>query len=114
MSAFTPTGGAGVSPGGGGTGNVLSSTTPLIDNVTVALANTEQSYMLPVATKRLAVKCRTPASLKIAFIAGQSGTTYVTLPPSAEYTETELSTTALTLYYQSPTAGVVVEILTWT
>lgn len=112
MSAFTPTGGGGVT-GGGSSGGLTPVSTPTLFNDTLVSANTEQSYVIPTGTKRVSVKARGQYSLKLSYITGQSGTTYVMIPAGAEYTEVDLVVTALTAYYQSPTAGVVVEILTW-
>ncbi len=112
MSAFTPAGGGGAATGSN-TPGLTPVSTPTLFNDTLAGANTEQSYVIPPGTKRVSIKARGQYSLKLSYIAGQSGTTYVMIPPGAEYTEVDLAVTSLTAYYQSPTASVVVEILTW-
>lgn len=114
MSSFTPTGGNNVA-GTIGISLLVPTSIPTIVTPTIALANTEQSYALPLGTTRIAVKCRGSVALKFSWTSGQSGTVYETVPVDTEYTELYLSADcSLTFYYQSPTAGAVVEIQTWT
>jgi len=87
---------------------------PTIANVSVTLADTEYSYSLPDGTRRFSVKLRdVGAELKIAFEASDSSTTYVMLPSGRSYNELNVKGGGNTLYFQSPTAGQVAEVLSW-
>lgn len=90
------------------------STTPVIYNVTCTNANTEYSQALPTNCRRFLIQLRTTKDLKVSFTSGQSGTTYVSVLAGGQYYEDTVNLTAKTLYFQSPTAGVVAEILAWT
>jgi len=57
------------------------------------------------------VQCRTLSDIKMAFIAGNSGTIYITIPAGSAYTFNLGWTGSRSLYFQSASAGVVVEIL---
>lgn len=88
--------------------------TPTITNISIPLANTEQSFTFPIGTKRFAVKIRASAKLKIAYISGASGTNYIFIPIGCEYTEDNLDlTVGLPMYFQCESAGEILEIITW-
>ena len=87
-----------------------SSTTVTIFNTTATLANTEYSQALPANTKEFLMKVRGSAALKVAFISGDSGTLYVTINKGAVLTVTQFFSSQ-TIYFQSPVAGSVVEIV---
>lgn len=89
-------------------------TTQTIANETVALADTEQSYAFPTATKRFRLYNRGPDVIKWTFVATESGTNYVSLYPHTHYGWIDLDTsTSYTLYFQSPSANTIIEIDTW-
>jgi len=88
--------------------------TPTVYNVTCPLANNEYSRALSADTKEFMIKVRQVASLKLAFVNGDSGTTYISVPANSSFTQSRLLATGLTLYFQSPVAGIDVEILEWT
>lgn len=97
--------------GPGGTVNSIKR----IYNIAITFADTEQSltlsdsqisgYMVKVREKN--------AELKVSHVLGESGTNYLTIPKRAVHTD-EHSYTNLTIYFQSPVAGVTVEVVTWT
>jgi len=87
---------------------------PIITNLTLTLADTEYSHALPNGTKKYTVQCRTDDVLKLSYTKEESGSTYITIPEGASQSEDNLNTNVLVLYLQSPTAGVIVEITTWT
>lgn len=100
--------------GGGGGGTIPPVTTPTIYNVAVTLANTEYSQALSASTKRFSIKMRGFSDLKLAYVSGQSGTIFITIPGGSSYEEINLAgTTALTLYFQSPSASQDVEVVQW-
>ena len=87
---------------------------PTIANTSITDANTEYSYALPDGTRRFSVKLwDLGADLKICFVASDSSSTYVTLPGGRTYNELEVKGSGNTLYFQSPTAGQVAEVLSW-
>lgn len=85
---------------------------PLIYNVPVLLANTEVSQALTVGTKIFTIRVRGTCGLKLAFVSGQSGTNYITIPPGANYNVEGLNFSG-TLYFQTSKATQIVEILEW-
>jgi len=87
---------------------------PNIYNVTMTSADTEKNKELPEGTRKVLIKLRSgSAVLKLAYVSGESGTNYVTIPTGgSKYLEgTWLHD--LTLYFQSPSASQVAEIEVW-
>lgn len=84
-----------------------------VANTTMTSADTEYSYTFPEGTKKFRIKLRAlNALLKTAFVSGQSGTTYITIPYGDELVM-EAKVGGSTIYFQSPTASQVAEIETW-
>lgn len=110
MSQFTPSGSSGT------TTNVVvnGATSPFVANVSIVSANTEYSYTFPTNTKKFHIKLRDGQRLQLAYISGDTGTTYVTLPAYNLYTEENITLTSVTLYFQSPVGSNVAEIIYWT
>ena len=105
------------SAGGGGvpvSASIIGASNPSISNVALATANTEVAIVLPSNTRKYMLKLRDPNTMKLAFIVGNSGTTYLTVWPGCVYTESDISATGTTIYVQSPTASQVVELVVWT
>ena len=92
---------------------VINATSPTIYNLTLTDANTEYSQALPANTTKYVVQCRTDDDVKMSFTSGESGTKYLTIHGGQSYWE-DLVKISPTLYFQSATAGVVVEIVAWT
>lgn len=91
------------------------SANPLVANVSIPTANTEVSYALPAGTKKFYIKLREgSASIKLAYVAGTSGTTYVTVHRGNWYGEEALDVPATTLYFQADVASQIAEIVSWT
>jgi hypothetical protein len=91
---------------------VTRPTTPTIYNKTCTSANTEYSQTLPEKTKKFTLKAR-GGTVKVCFTSGQSGTTYIELTDGQSWSEDNIEFTG-TVYYQSPTAGTILEIVAWT
>lgn len=98
--------------GGGGGGGSSLVTAPLVENVTIAIADTEQTHTFPADTKRFLIQSR-GSKVKLSFASGQSGTTYLTVHPYGFYSEDGIGAASLTVYLQSPAAGSVVELVSW-
>lgn len=81
-------------------------------NITIAAANVEQSQALPANTKEFIIRTRGAGELKLAYTSGDSGTTFMTIPGRASHTVTQFFSSQ-TLYFQSPVAGEIVELVTF-
>lgn len=90
-----------------------ASITPVIYNVSCALANTEYSQTLSDHTKAFMIKARGYSTIKLAFVSGASGTVYFTVPAGTTLTQDGLDF-AGTLYFQTSKASEIVEIIEWT
>lgn len=81
-------------------------------NKTLVLDNTEYSQQMTERASYFEVKVRSlTAELKVAFVAGGSGTTYFTIPAGSTWYTKGVVAGQKTLYFQSPQAGTVVEII---
>lgn len=93
--------------------------TPNSYNVTLTNLDTEYSQALPNNTRFLEFQCRTEAEIRFAFVTGKVATPtapYHTLKAGDYYYSPQMmqSTSPITLYLASSTAGVIVEIIVWT
>lgn len=101
-------------PGASGVGiPIQGATTPTIQNTTLTVAGDEYPVAIPDGTKFFTIKARGTEKLQYAYVASESGTNYITIWPGDERLIKNLSTSALTIYVQSSTAGAVVEIESW-
>lgn len=110
MSAITPSG----SGGANSTTTVVGATNPLVVNVAMPTAATEYSWTVPDGAKQFLIKGRILDEIQFSYMAGQSGTLYITIPRGCHYEESDVSTTSKTLYLQSAQGGQVLEVLVWT
>ena len=92
---------------------ILLGKTPTIKNLTLTNKDTEYSYVLPNATKKFTLQCRTDEDIKLAYAKGESGSNYITIPEGASQSEDNLCTNVLVLYVQCAADNVVVEISSW-
>lgn len=81
-------------------------------NEIITTADTEQSLVLPALICGYFIRTRGKSILKLSHTLGESGTLYQEIPMNSAYTDSH-SFANLTLYFQSPNAGEVVEIITW-
>lgn len=95
-----------------GRATVQESTGATVYNVTVSLANTEQSITLSNNTKSFLIKVRGNSSLKLAFNSGESSTNYITISPGANYYAEGLNFSG-DLFFQTTKPSQVIEILEW-
>lgn len=87
--------------------------TPDIQNINLASANTEVSINLPANSQRFRISVRGSSLLKLAYNSGESGTTYLSIWPGSYYEEKNIDVSSLTLYVQSTQAGETVEVVSW-
>jgi hypothetical protein len=95
--------------------DISSPKSPTIVNIPIPAAATEQSYTFPNATKRFLLKMRKGiGELKYAFISGDSGTVFATVPYGAirEFGDLDLPN-GFTLYFQCSRANTVLEVVSW-
>lgn len=113
MSSFTPAGSGGaiipVTLADDGAKNVA------ITVIDMPLAATEYSYTFPTGTKQYILKLRTATSvLKTAYISGDSLINWFTVPPGCYMSDDNLSSpVGMTIYFNSPDPGQVIEIKVW-
>lgn len=82
--------------------------------VVVITANTEQSYTFPAGTKLFFLKARTTGKLLLAFdVNGTTAGDYVTVFPGGFYKSPEFDKPSYTIYFQSPVAGLELELESW-
>ena len=86
---------------------------PSIYNKTMTLADTEYSQTLRSGSVKILVENRGTYDTKLSFVAGESGTVYMTIKAGTVYYEDMLDSQSRTLYFQCDTAGQVLEILSW-
>ncbi len=96
-----------------GTAAIDFPSTVTIYNVTTdPTPGTEESQAFTSGTKQFTIRVRGNATLQFAFSSGQSGTNFITLPPRASYTVSDIDFSG-TIYFQVDKASQVVEILEW-
>lgn len=92
---------------------VLVVAEPTITNTVIALADTEQSVVVP-ASRRIYLNARGSSTLKLAFVAGgTSGSAYRVVRAGFIYESPPLDGASLTLYISSNQAAETVEIESW-
>jgi len=87
-------------------------TTAQIDNETIALSNTEQSFVLPANTKRFLIRNRANNDLRLSYASGGTATDWVTIRKNAVFEDVNFYTSQ-TIYFQSSNASDVIEIVTY-
>jgi hypothetical protein len=98
---------------GAGNNSDLIVTSPTLQNITMAVAGTEYSVVIPVGAKRFSVYSRQDSVLQATYTSGQSGLNYFTIGYGVWYTEENLAGSSLTLYIQSTKNNTVLEVLSW-
>lgn len=84
---------------------------PTIVNLALTDADTEYSYAVPAETKKMLIKSRNTGDIKLAYVSGESGTTYITIPAGTSGKWIQgVNFFDLTLYMQSPVGSDVAEI----
>jgi hypothetical protein len=90
----------------------MSVSKPKIYNVTCTLADTEYSQALSSFSGKFEIKPRDPSTdIKVSFTSGQSGSLYWTIFGGASDENIGPFAGVKTVYFQSATAGAIVEIL---
>jgi len=87
---------------------------PDVQNVTATDADTEYSVTLPANTVAFALRARSVSTrIQYAYVSGQSGTNYLTVPTGYQVVEEGLTPGSRTIYFQTSKASQVVEVLAW-
>ena len=85
-----------------------------VENITLILANTEYTHVFPANTKTFLMQARDGAGkIKLAFDVGTSGSVYHTVPAGGFYSSGFIVAPTITVYIQSPSAGIIVELTSW-
>lgn len=90
-----------------------SVSTPLNHTITIAAANVEQSFTFPAGTKKIGFKARQTAKIQYGWAIGDSSANFTTLYPGSIYQSEMFNKSSLTLYFQSPLAGLIIEAQSW-
>lgn len=97
--------------GAAGGGGISPSTSTKITNLDLPVADTEVSFALTTNVKQFLVRSRELAELKLSFTIGESGVKYVSVVEGAVWFIKDIDFTGESIYLQSPTANIVVEIV---
>ena len=85
--------------------------------VTMTAANNEYSIAIPTGASNISIQSRTAADFKLAFVAGESGTNYYTVKSGTKYEAGTLAFAQISpntsAFFQSTTAGQVIEVTFW-
>ena len=93
---------------------ISKATQPTIYNLSMPLANTEYSQALSSHTRKIMIKTRDrTAQLRIAFVATNTATIFITIEGGAIYSEENLDLEGVTIYLRSNKSTQTVEILEW-
>lgn len=85
---------------------------PIIYNVVAATAGTEYSQAVTEA-KKMTIQVRDPSTdLQLAFVSGDTGTTFIKVPRGCTFSQEGLNFNG-TIYFQTSKDAKVVEILIW-
>ena len=91
--------------------------TPTVYNISLTVADTEYSQLLPSSTREVRFRCRTLFDVRYSFTTEKVATPaapYLTLPAGSDYHSDDSDLTDTFLYLASDEAGVVVEVEVWT
>lgn len=92
--------------------SITTATVQKVYNETIALADTEQSLVMPTNILGYLIRTRGIGELKLTHASGESGTKYVTIPGGASFSN-DKAFESITLYFQSPSIGEIVEVVAW-
>lgn len=87
--------------------------TPKKHTLIVASANTEQTFTFPAGTRQVGFKARGTGKILWGWDSGDTVTNYTTLDHGCVYASPIFDKPSLTLYFQSPIAGLVIEAESW-
>lgn len=82
-----------------------------ITNLDAPSANNEVSLLLSTGLKEITIRSRLKATMKLAFVSGESGTKYITVPKNANYSQGRLSLSSTTLYVQTNISSNTIEVI---
>lgn len=83
-----------------------------IENITLTLANTEYSKVLPSSCKKFLIKARTLGNLKLAYSSGETNVSWLTINYGAAYVDDNFYTNR-TIYVQSNIGGTIIEVVSF-
>lgn len=86
---------------------------PKVHNISIPLASTEVSFVIPAGTRKFRFKIRENSKAQIAYASTESGTKFFSVPPGSVYIEEDVDAGTSTLYFQTVKASQTAEIITW-
>lgn len=90
---------------------IAASSNVKITHLTLITSNTEYSLALQTDLKQLKIRNGSIVAVKIAFVSGESGTKYFTIPGLNTLSLSDLSFSSKTLYAQSAANNTTIEIM---
>ena len=93
---------------------IVGSSTHKIYNVPCATASTEYSQALSSGVVQLFLRSRHGGKIQMSFVAGETGSKFITVPAGSGWNAMGLSLVGKTLYFQSDKNSDVIEIEEWT
>ena len=99
-------------------GALIPTSTPistgLVEHAVIAFANVEQSHTLVNGTQRFLLRARSNGKILMSHTNGNSGTLGLTIRPGAVYESPLFAPlSGRQIFFQSPIAGLVIEIESW-
>lgn len=94
--------------------------TPVVQNVTMTLADTEYSLELPANTKYFSIQCQDGTAFRMAFVTGKVATPtapFLTIRANNAYNSPEkiaVANGARTIYFGCGSAAKVIELISYT
>jgi len=89
-------------------------TNPTVDNITSPVISEEEfTLVIPDKTKKLLIRCRDNADIKMNFTSIDTINKWVTIPKGASYSDWGLDLTSVTIYLKVTGSSKIVEVLTW-
>ena len=80
-------------------------------NIDATTGGTEYSHTFADKTKSYMIKTRGNHKLQVSFSSGQSGVEYLEIPKNSSYSSSDMLLVGKTIYFQSPSDNVIVEIV---
>jgi len=87
--------------------------TQAIENIIIVNANTEYDYTFPIDTVGFFLHNRNKGLVKCSYTATESATKYLSIFPGQVYTEESRDLGGQKIYFQSPVANQVLEVVSW-
>lgn len=85
-----------------------------VHNLSMPTANTEYSQAISNETKRLVIRTRIYGELRMAYVATETATKYITIPAACSRNIERVNLNSFIIYFRSNVPNQIVEIEEWT